>query len=226
MKYTYLLVVLLPLLLGHSIAKEKESPHFEGELWYAISYYPKDSQDEVSHLKDVIGSKMQLLFKEGNLKKTYYASNGTVVQERFLDLEKHRMYFRKPNRDTIHFFDIRIHESKVQFSEVKDSLYQGEIYTHLAMQSSFLSMHSPDSLYLNTQWLVSKKHTLDPLWYKEYTEGKTNEFMQLAQGHYIKLRLDNGYWIEVQECDSVKQRNVSKAELQFVQGEKEVLVQF
>ncbi len=77
--------------------------YFEGIVTYNIDYESFHKNFTRESLKETIGSKMILTFKNGNYKKEFFSPDGKLLNVRFLDLQKNRLYGKLFDNDTIFF---------------------------------------------------------------------------------------------------------------------------
>jgi hypothetical protein len=90
--------------------------NFEGEIVYSNHFTSKMKNFTNEQLEEIIGTKQEYLIKGGNYKSFL---NGQSITMQLYDYKTNRIYNRKPNSDTLYWFDAITNTDEVVSFEIK-----------------------------------------------------------------------------------------------------------
>lgn len=190
--------------------------YFEGQVTYEIEYSPYDENISPLKLKELIGSTMVMTFKKGNYKKEYFSPDGSLVQQRNLNLKEERSYLRTTDSDTIYWIDITKNDTKTLFETLKDSTILGHP-CKVIQTNSIVTGKNFGGKPFEVEGVTSyaKDLPVNPDWYTHYYEGNFNEIIEVAKGIAI-VTIDKGiFWEQRMKLKSVVPRRVSNKEIRI-----------
>ncbi|MFK8101963.1 MAG: hypothetical protein AB8G15_05555 [Saprospiraceae bacterium] len=205
-------------------AKENKQTYFEGIITYAIEYQPHQESYLVKNLKKFLGSKMVLKFKKGSYVKEFYSSNGTLLNERFLDLASQRTYSRSIGNDTIYWYDISKPDSQTTFKRIRDSVVLG--YTTLALETETVvtGVGFGDKAYKTSgAYYFAQDLPVNPAWYKNYKEANFDEMIKVGKGMQLIYIGRLPYWDQFITATSVERRTIEKSDITITLAEDVIL---
>lgn len=192
--------------------KSSHLEYFEGEIHYSLDYDNVQVDLNSSQIKEMIGNKVVLIFKNGNHRKDYYFDS-TLLSQRFLELAKNKSYSFKPTEDTVLWFDIRKPDSQSKFESLKDTIINGSMCQGLIFHTETPNPWEKGKVFkISSTVYFAKKLAINPDWFKNYLEGNCNELFSLTKSMEYE-RVDYGpYWSTYMKCDSVIWREVDNSE--------------
>lgn len=218
MKHLFFIFITLLAFSCNSIKHENQNNtgYFEGVITYEIDYEPYNKHITPDLLKDQIGEKMILTFKDGNYKKEYFAPNGKLLGVRVLNLQENKMYLRSHDRDTTFWFDIRKADTKTNFSRGNDTIIFNHPAVVIETTSSVKSSELPDKVYeISDKTYFSKKLKVNPNWYKNFKEASFDEIIAVGKGIRI-FEVNKGiYWIRTTKAIDIKEKSINKETLKI-----------
>jgi len=190
--------------------------YFEGVITYNISYKPYSDTYDADKLKDYIGSKMILTFKNGNFKKEYYSRDGLLLNVRFCDLQEKKAYSQNIKNDTIYWIDITKNDSETTFKRIKDSIILGYKSRALETHSTVrMNIYSNKPMEISGKYYFAKELAVDPNWYEDYNEGNYNEIIKVGEGMQLII-INNGiFWTQEIVVKKVEKRGINEAEIKI-----------
>lgn len=90
--------------------------NFEGEIIYSNHFTSKMKNFTDAQLAAMIGTKQEYLIKGGNYKSFL---NGQSITMQLYDYKTNRLYNRKPNSDTLYWFDASVNTDEVISFEIE-----------------------------------------------------------------------------------------------------------
>ncbi|QIE58985.1 hypothetical protein G5B37_05235 [Rasiella rasia] len=190
--------------------------YFEGQVVYDITYTPYSDSYPIERLKELIGSKMVLTFKNGNYKKEYYAPNGELVQERFVQLKHDKSYFRTKDSDTVYWVDITINDTKTTFTVLKDTVVMNHPCRIITTKST-VSGEGFEGKPIEVKGVTTYAQDLpvNPKWYNNFYEGNFNEISKEGKGIAIVTVNKGMFWEQTLSMTSVTHRKVKNKEIKI-----------
>lgn len=188
--------------------------YFEGQVTYSIEYAPYDDRFLPERIKEHIGSKMVLTFKNGDYKKEFFAPDGTLLQERFLNLKEEKTYLKVHDTDTIYWVNITKSDSKTKFEVLNDST----IFDHLCkVIKTKTTVTGPEfgeePIEMEGFYMYAKDLPINPDWYTNFYEENYNDIVKEAKGITL-LSINKGiYWEQTTKVTSISKRKVKRSEL-------------
>lgn len=108
----FLIILILPVAYAYGQS-------FEGEVIYNNRFTSKMKNFTDEQLTAMIGSKQEYLIKDGNYKSFL---NGQSITMQLYDDKTNRIYNKKPNTDTLYWFDASINTDEVISYEIKKNV--------------------------------------------------------------------------------------------------------
>lgn len=200
------------------------NPYFEGVVTYEISYQPYSDRFQEKDLQESIGSKMMLSFKDGNLKKEYFSSNGALLYVRYLHVKEKKAYSTSPGSDTIYWIDLTKNDSKTIFSRIADTTILSQQTIGIETKTTTISNDFPNQVFqVSGNYFYSTELRVDPNWYQNCIEGNYDEIIQIGKGIQL-LMINNGvFWTQKMTAVKIEKRDVSLNEVTLKLPKKAVL---
>ena len=196
------------------ITSNKRSTYFEGEVHYSVEYSQMESYLNEKYLKDAVGAKSILYFKDGNHRKDYFNTNGDLISQRFLDLESKKSYSIKPGEDTVYWFDITKPDSKTSFSEGADTVINE--YDCLKLLTTTITPNPKfpgENFEITGVSYYAKDLKINPEWYASYFEGSYHRIAELSKAIMVLYVERLPYWTAHTKVDSVIWREIDNKEI-------------
>ena len=215
-----LIVVLITILIyacNSSLnLNNNESKYFEGIITCKIDYKPYSNLFTSELLKEIVGEKLIIRFKEGVYKKEYYSSNGELLSERYLDLNENKLYSKSINNDTVFWVDITKNDSKTTFIKLKDTTILEQSAIGIKAKTIVKMDMFPDTSFnVGGTYYYSKKHLLNPVWYEGYEEGNYNEIISVGKGINLLSITDELYWEKIVTTVEIKEKSINSEKLKI-----------
>ena len=202
--------------LNSELINNAETPYFEGEIHFTITYDSVPSNMNSKFLEDVIGSKMILVFKNGNHRKEYYSPQGKLISQRFLDLSVLKSFNIRPDEDTVFWFDITKPDSKTNFTKINDTIIKD--YKCITIRSKTLTpnpQNKEQNLVIKSIYQAATELAVNPTWFSEYNEGNFNEMIKLTKSLVIETYEKGPFWNTTIIADKIIWRKVKNNELEI-----------
>ena len=185
---------------------------FEGVITYSIEYESDNYSPE--QIKELVGAKMVMTFKEGNYSKRYFASDGKLLSERFLDLKANRSYTRVFDSDTIFWVDVSKHDSKATFVQIQDSTILQQPTTGIEA-TIMVSQESEggDFQKMITRYHFAKNLFINPERYANYKEANFNEIIALGKGVQLSIMNKGIHWDQIISAVSIEPKDVKMKDI-------------
>jgi hypothetical protein len=217
-QYATILFLVVMLISSCSILKKSSADsnhYFEGVITYDIDYDIPDSLDfTVNQLKEFVGAKMVMKFKEGNHLKQFYSSNGRLLNERVLLLEEKRYYNIVSDLDTLFYLDITKPETKTEFTRVKDSIIFNQVTIAIETNSIVPDLgYGAGPQNFVGRYHFSKELLIDPDWFKDYAEANYYEIMKMGKGIHLAFITRGRYWKQIMTAVSIQQKEVEMIDI-------------
>jgi len=199
------LLLIVGIILTSSNLKEN---YFEGEIHYDIDYKLQTDKTTIESLKLSTGSKMIMLFKEGNHYKKIYNSRGELIEERMLLLKNNKSYAKRYDSDTITWFDITKNDSPTVFkiSGTKNFLNQ---------KCTIVDSETNNNKTLKARYVYSNELKTNPNWYENYKEGNYNEISKKLNCIILEQNFDAYYYERILQATSISSRIITNQEFGF-----------
>jgi hypothetical protein len=199
--------------VGYNPNAEKPK-YFEGQITYDIEYAPYEKRFKAEKIKEHLGSKMVLTFKDGDYKKEYFAPDGKLLQVRALNLKEEKTYLKLHDSDTIFWFDITKNESFTKFEILKDStVFNYPCKVVKTNTTMTIKNFSNESVDLDAMYLYAIDLPINAAWYENYYEGNFNEIAKIGEGIALLSIIKGLYWEQTIKVTSVNKRKVKRSEL-------------
>lgn len=227
-KMKQLIIILSTALLFTCNSNEKiaKAKYFEGIVTYRLDYEPYSDRFSDKQLKELMGYKMIVHYKKGNLKKEYYSPTGELLNERYLDLKAGKYYSRKFDNDTVFWIDITVADSKSTFKRLKDTIIAKQEAIGVLSKIAVKIAPYPDSIFnVTSRNYFSKKHKLKPEWYRNFNESNFNELIKIGKGVELLVIYNNVYWTQKVEAVSIEEKIINARAIHFTLKENEILKQ-
>ncbi len=201
--------------IGYNSIGDKNK-YFEGEVTYEINYNPTDENVDPERIQELVGSKMILTYKEGNQKKQYFAPNGKLLTERFLNIKNKKSYSRRHDSDTIVWIDITKNDTKTTIEMVKDEIVSDHPCTVIKTNSVVTGPGFNGKTFESTGlYKYAKDLPVNPEWYKDYKEGNFNETIKVGKGIVVEEFNKHKYWEQHLKVVKVTERKVKNREFKI-----------
>ena len=194
-------------------ALNKNEEYFEGEIHYDIEYNLKTDKTTLESLKLSTGSKMIMLFKNGDFYKKIYNSNNKLIEERMLILKNNKYYRRRYDKDTITWFDITKNDSPTTFKIKGTAKLLNQECTIVDSETniSYYNIHKT----LKERYVYSNELKTNPKWYEKFKEGNFNEISEKLNCIVLELNSDIQYYDRILKAISINKRKISDEEFGF-----------
>lgn len=213
MKYKSLYTVLLTVVILISLSMSKSQKYFEGEIHYTIDYTQKNDISTLENLKKSTGTKMVMLFKEGNWLKKYYNKEGKLLSMRFLDLSEKKSYRWDTQHAGTQWIDITKNDSPTTFSIEGEEMVLEQACTKVTSKTKIDYMginYEAKAEYHYANGLKTNKS-----WYEAYAEGNFNEIAKQLNCLILKQSFDAYYYIMNLEATEIIEREITDEEFSF-----------
>lgn len=189
-------------------------PYFEGQITYDIEYTSYSEKFQLEKIKEFVGSKMILTFKDGNYKKEYFSPSGTLLQKRILNLKDRKSYLKTSDTDTIFWVDITKNDSKTTFEVLNDTIILKHPCTVIKTKTIVSGKNFKEkSIEVEGLFSYAKDLPINPIWYNEYMESDFKEISKFGKGIAI-LTINKGmFWEQRIIATAIEKRKVKKTEL-------------
>lgn len=217
LKNNFSLLILSLLLFSCNTQKTiSKINYFEGIITYDLEYLLKDDRFSESQLKNNIGAKMKLYFKNGNYLKQFYSSQGELLSETCLNLNENKSFNKQIGNDTIYWMNIRNNDSKTTFTQKQDSIICNEPTIVLKTKTTITGPGFKNNSYNVTGELhFSKNLKVNPLWYQYYLEGNFNEQIKIGKGMQL-LYINNGpFWTKRTTATLIEHKKLKSNDIFF-----------
>ena len=190
--------------------------YFEGVVMYEFEYELKDDRFTESQLKENIGARMEMLFKNGNYLRRYFSSSGLLLKEIYLNLEENKSFSKNIGNDTIYWININRNDSKTIFSQIKDSVIMNHPTVGLKTKTTVTGPGFGDNSFEVTgEIYFSKEFKVNPIWYKNYLEGNFYEQVKIGRGIQLLYIFDGPFWKKRTIAVSIDPKKVKNEEILF-----------
>ncbi len=225
MKLFYLLVLLSFLIFSCGNAKTSSNNKlFEGAITYSLEYTPYSALLSSDTLKELLGSELKVDFKKGNYRKQYFSPGGTLLQERYLDLKEKKSYYRSLDSDTIYWFNITKTNNECTFNLLKDTvLFNYQARAVKTETTVLMKNFGKDSIKLWGLYYYSKKHKVNPQWYKDYNEDGFNEVIKYGKGISLLEVSEGVFWEKKVILKTVTPGNIEYNQIKIPINNKSIL---
>ena len=219
MKLLYILFLIIISVLSCKVQEERSSSkeiYFEGEVEYKIEYSQYDDRFTESRLKEVIGDRITMFFKDGYYLKKYFRSDGTLIRETYLDLDKNKSFTTQIENDTVYWIDLTKNDSKTTFKRISDSLIMNQSTIGVETKTIVTGSGFNDKSYhVGGRTYFSKNLKVNPLWYKYCVEANTNEIIEIGKGIQLLSINSEIFWTKTVTAKSYKRRMIFRDEIIF-----------
>lgn len=210
---TLKLILITQLLFIGSSLGQNDIEYFEGQIIYDIEYSPYDNSFESENLKELMGSKMILTFKDGDYKKEYFSPSGKKLRDVKLILKDKKMYSKRFDSDTISWVDITENDTKITFEKLADSIVEG--YSCRVLDTEITVRWNNEYYLVEGLYIYAQELPINPAWYSDFNEANYNEIMNIAKGIAI-IEVEGGlFWEQKLEMSSIVHRKVKNSEIRM-----------
>lgn len=230
MKILTYFVCILVVIIACNSGKELTSEHdkyFEGVVTYSIEYtnsFGNIPPDKLEQLKELIGSKMVLTFKNGNYRKDFLSPSGKILGERFLNLQQEKNYHIPHDLDTIYWFDITRYDMKTDFKQIKDSVILNQPVTGVATET-IISNYGERIRTIKGIYYYAKELNVNPSWYKNYKESNFREIIKIGKGIQLYYLNEGVYWTQIIQAVDISHRKVKDSEITIRMDKNKALIE-
>ncbi|WP_107037547.1 hypothetical protein [Brumimicrobium mesophilum] len=209
------------ILINNIVFAQENVIFFEGQIVYDIDYKPYEQNFSSERLKEMIGSRMILTFKDGNFKKEFFSSDGSKLSERTLSLKDKKLYSKSNDSDTVLWIDITVTSTKVTFEKLKDSV----VFEYPCTIISTKTVVTFDNEIYNVAALYNyaKDLPINPEWYVDFKEGNFYEIMKVGKGIAVREVNKGLFWEQKLEMRSISHRKVKNSEIKVKLNKKSAL---
>ncbi|WP_196889815.1 hypothetical protein [Aureivirga sp. CE67] len=204
------LLILIGVALISSTLKED---YFEGEIHYDIDYKLQTDRTTIESLKLSTGSKMVMLFKDGNYYKKIYNSKNELIVEIMLLLENKKYYWKRYDSDTINWFDITKNDSPTVFKISGNKTFLNQYCTIVDSETKI--NYNNINKVLKARYVYSNELKTNPNWYDEYKEGNYNEISKKLNCIILEEKFDAYYYEKILRATSIISRKIKDKEFGF-----------
>lgn len=211
-KFLFSTFLMLVMAIGFVNCNTPET-YFEGEIHYTLSYKGPDGSD-ADVLKVTNGSRMEMLFKNGEWVKRYYNDNNFMVAEKQLDLKNKAIYRWSYLRDKIDTLDITQNKFPTKFTVHGQENIINQPCTKVETIATI--EHKGKTIELDAEYLYANNLKTNANWYTDYKRRNYNEIvMQIKNGIFLKHRYNAKSYMAIYNATDIIDKTIDPSLLKM-----------